>query len=217
MRRQEQQVGQQGLLAPAGAHGRRRPRRPGCRRAGRPRRPAPAVATAVTTCPRAGRRRRRRRGGTSAGSGSTAMRTASPILGLAAAAPWRTMTRAPVSVWQMTCVSAPSSSTMITVAPMAPSSLRCSASGRRPSTTSGPEPRTASATAAGSGTDAPGKATLSVPRCAAPPAAGRAALDEHPLDAGSCPGCRGSGPRTRWPAGRRGPRARPPVAACPRS
>ena len=34
----------------------------------------------------------------------------------------------------------------------------------------------------GSGTDAPGKATLNVPRRPSPSAVGRAALDEHPLD-----------------------------------
>ena len=77
---------------------------------------------------------------------------------------WRTITRAPVSVLQITCVSAPSSSTMITVAAIEPSGLSRSDSGRTPSTTSGPLPRTWSATAAGSGTEAPGKATQSVPR-----------------------------------------------------
>ena len=72
---------------------------------------------------------------------------------------------------------------MTTVAPMAPSSLRWSASGRSPSTTSGPEPRTASPTAAGRGTDAPGEGhaqrATAVLRLTA---GGRAALDEHPLD-----------------------------------
>ena len=108
------------------------------------------------------------------------MRTARRAPARARPAPWRTITRAPVSVWQMTWVSAPSSSTMITVAAIDPSGLRRSASGRRPSTTSGPLPRTASATAAGSGTEAPAKATHSVPPPRRPPSTD--ALDQHPLD-----------------------------------
>ena len=61
---------------------------------------------------------------------------------------------------------------MMTLAAITPSGLRRSASGRRPSTTSGPLPRTGSATSAGSGTEAPAKATHSVPRAPPPDAPG---------------------------------------------